>query len=186
MDDSKIVDMFLERNEQAISETAEKYGKQLKMLANGIVNDDNTAEECVNDCYLELWHSIPPNRPHNYFFAFIAKITRHIAIDRYRAMGRDKRSAKIVELTAELELCLPSSESVDLSYSAKQLASSINLFLKSQSQEKRNIFIRRYWYFDSVSDIASRFGIKESKVKTTLHRMREQLKKLLEKEGYTV
>lgn len=186
MEDSKIVDMYLARDEGAINVTAEKYGNKLKSIASGIVEDEHVAEECENDTYLKAWTSIPPHEPRTYLFSFLAKITRHISLDRCRERNRIKRNFNLIALTSEMELCLPSSEDVSKHVDAKILGALISKFLREQPEEKRNIFIRRYWYMDSISDIANKFNLKESKVKTMLHRLRNDLKDYLTKEGYTV
>lgn len=186
MDDSKIVDLYLQRDERAIELTAEKYGERIKNLAKNIVEDENTAEECENDTYLKAWDSIPPHEPRTYLFSFLAKITRQLCLDRCRAQNRIKRNINLVELTAEMELCLPSSENVEKQMDAKLMGSLINSFLKQLPEDKRNMFIRRYWFMDSISDISKRYSLKESAVKTKLHRLRNQLKDYLTKEGYSL
>lgn len=163
MDDITIIDLYFARDEAAIRHTAEKYGGRLRALSHGIVQDMQTAEECENDTYLQAWNAIPPHDPKEYLYAFLARITRHISLNRCRDRRRLKRSAYICELSAELEQCIPALD-----------------------EEKRNLFLRRYWYLDSISDLARRFAMSESKVKTTLFRCRAQLRAHLEKEGYTL
>lgn len=184
MDDSVIVDLYLQRDEVAICKTAGKYGNKLRMLAWGILRDQETAEECVNDTYLEAWNSIPPHEPRSYLFPFLARITRHISLNRCRDRDRLKRSAFVCELSAEMEQCIPSPDDLECRMDVIALSEAINGFLRMLDQERRNIFIRRYWYLDSVADIGKRFGVTQSKVKTTLFRCRMQLKEYLEKEGY--
>ena len=186
MDDSRIVDLYLQRDEDAIKLTAEKYGSRLRSLAFRVANDERVAEECENDTYLQAWNSIPPHEPRDYLYAFLARIIRHIALNRCRSDNRLKRSAYIFELSNELEQCLPAPDDVERRMDNKALAGAINGFLGSLDPEKRNIFIRRYWYLDSVSDISKRFSMSESKVKTTLFRCRKRLSEYLEKEGYVV
>ena len=185
MEDERIVELYLGRDENAIRETREKYGVRLNALANGIVEDAQTAEECENDTYLAAWNSIPPHEPRNYLYAFLARITRHIALNRCRDNKRLKRNAVICELTEEMEQCIPAPDDGS-AMSDEALSHVINDFLAGLSSEKRNIFIRRYWYLDPITDISKRFRLSESKVKTTLFRCRMQLKERLEKEGYTV
>ena len=182
MEDSEIVELYLARNEQAVGESAKRYGARLRKLACGILDEETAAEECENDAYLEAWNAIPPAEPRTYLYAFLARITRHLAIDRCRGLGRQKRSARLEELTAELADCTPGPESVE----ARQLAETVSRFLRSLPEEKRDIFLRRYWYCDSIGSIAKRFRCGESKVKTALHRTRKELKDYLDKEGYTV
>lgn len=185
MDDGKIVDLYLLRDEAAIRETAEKYGGRLRALALRIVCDAETAEECENDAYLEAWNSIPPSEPRTYLYPFLARITRHIALNCCRDRDRLKRKAHVCELSAEMEQCIPSADGAS-PLDDMALKEILNRFLQSLDEEKRSIFIRRYWYLDSVADIAKRFSVSESKIKTTLFRCRKQLRKALEQEGYTV
>ena len=186
MDDSKIVELYLSRNESAISQTAQKYGLKLRRIADSILNNMASAEECENDTYLEAWNRIPPNEPRTYLFAFLGKITRHLAIDECRKNTSQKRYALYCELTQEMEQCIPSKNNVEEAFAADELALSINAFLATCSEDQRNIFVRRYWYFDTVAEISKKYGYSQSKVKTALFRMREGLKKHLEKEGYAV
>ena len=186
MDDGSIVDLYLARDEGAIARTSEKYGAALRTLADRILGDEPAAEECENDTYLEAWNRIPPHEPRNYFFPFLGRIARHLAIDRCRRRDARKRSALLCELTAELELCLPAKENVEAEVSASELAAVIRRFLALCTEEQRGVFLRRYWYFDTIPAIAARFGFTESKVKVTLHRLRERLRAVLEEEGWTV
>lgn len=186
MDDDKIVELYLKRDETAIMHTSEKYGKRLKKLAYGIVADLSTAEECENDTYLKAWDSIPPHEPKKHLYAFLACIIRHISINCCRHRNRLKRSAYLCELSAEMEQCIPAPDDVDCRIDDMVLREAINTYLSSLKQEKRNIFIRRYWYLDSITDISQRFSLSESKVKSTLFRCRNGLREFLEKEGYTL
>lgn len=184
MDDNRIVDLYLRRDEAAIRETADKFGGRLRSLAYGIVSDRQTAEECENDTYLEAWNAIPPHEPRSYLYAFLARITRHIALNRCRERSRLKRSAWICEFSAELEQCIPAPDDVACRMDDLALGEAINGFLGKLDEEKRNLFVRRYWYLDSIADISKRFALSESKVKTTLFRCRARLRKHLEQEGY--
>ena len=184
MEDSDIVDLYLRRDEAAIRYTAEKFGVRLRPLAHSIVGDRQTAEECENDTYWEAWRAIPPHEPRQYLFAFLARITRHLALNRCRDQSRLKRSALICELSAELEQCIPAPDDLQCRMDELALRESLNGFLHTLSPEKRNIFLRRYWYLDSIADIARRFSLSESKVKTTLFRCRGQLRTYFEKEGH--
>lgn len=186
MDDNKIVELYLQRNETAIEHTAEKYGSRLRSLSVGIVNDIQTAEECENDTYLEAWNAIPPHEPVDYLYAFLARITRHISLNRCRDNSRLKRKAFLCELSAELEQCIPAPDDVECRIDDLMLSKILNRFLDTLDEKKRNIFVRRYWYLDSVSAIAERFDFSESKVKTTLYRCRNKLREHLEKEGYVL
>lgn len=184
MDDTRIVDLYLQRNESAIRESAEKYGARLRFLADGIVCDRQTAEECENDTYLNAWNAIPPHEPRQYLYAFLARITRHLALNACRSRRALKRSAAICRLSAEMEQCLPVADQAQSRLDAASLTDAINRFLGSLDPEKRNLFVRRYWYLDSVAELAARFSLSQSKVKTTLFRCRTGLREHLEKEGY--
>lgn len=186
MDDSNIVELFLKRDEEAIRLTAEKYGKRLRSLAHGIVDDLQAAEECENDTYLKAWNSIPPHRPKDYLYAFLARITRHISLNFCRDRNRLKRSAFICELSTEMEQCIPNPNDDEWLIDDTTLGEAINKFLGTLDDKKRSIFIRRYWFLDSITDLSVRFGISESKIKTTLFRCRNKFRSFLEKEGYTL
>ena len=186
LDDDRIVELYLLRDETAIKQTSEEYGNRLRSLAYGIVNDHQTAEECENDTYMEAWNTIPPHEPRSYLYAFLARITRHIALNFCRDRSRLKRSALICELSAELEQCISAPDDVECRIDDMVFSETLNGFLGKLEEEKRNIFIRRYWYLDSIADISKRFALSESKVKTTLCRCRNQLRQHLEKEGYTI
>ncbi len=184
MDDSRIIEMYLKRNEDALVYTADKYGKRLRNISLGIVRDPETAEECENDTYSEAWNTIPPNEPKNYFYAFLCRIVRHISLDRCRKNNSLKRKAYISELSLEMESCIPSPDDCEKRIDDEAFAQMLNKFLEELSQEKRRIFVRRYFFSDSISDISKRYSISESKVKTALFRVRRELKSYLIKEGY--
>ena len=186
MDDGSIVELYLARDESAIARTSEKYGAALRTLANRILDDEPASEECENDTYLETWNRIPPHEPRDYLFPFLGRIARHLAIDRCRRRDARKRSAVLCELTQELEQCLPAKENVEAEVNASELAAVIRRFLSGCTAEQRGIFLRRYWYFDTIPAVAARFGFTESKVKVTLHRLRERLRAVLEEEGWTI
>jgi RNA polymerase sigma-70 factor (ECF subfamily) len=184
LDDSRIVDLYLSRDEAAISQTSEKYGSRLRNLAYGIVEDLQTAEECENDTYMVAWNSIPPHEPKTYLFALLARIARHNALDCCKERSRLKRGAFISELSAEMEQCIPAPDDTECCIDAMVLCEAINAFLATLSDEKRNIFMRRYWYMDSIAAISQGYGLSQSKVKSILFRSRNQLREYLEKEGY--
>lgn len=184
MDDRRIVAMFMDRNEAAIENTAAKHGASLRNISYNIVEDSETAKECENDTYLEAWNSIPPSDPSEYLFHFLARIIRHISIDVCRMRGRQKRKMVITELTAEMEECIPAPDDTTCKVEYAELGKAISKYVRSLSEEKQVIFMRRYWYTDSVEDIARSLGIGESKVKMSLLRTRNGLKKFLMKEGY--
>ena len=183
MEDTLIVELYLSKNEQAIEESAKKYGSRLKNLAYGIVEDEQTAEECENDTYLGAWNTIPPEQP-THFPAYLVKLARNISISRYRAGHAQKRGGGETELIlSELENCLPSESTTEKAFDEILLTKSIENFLKGESKEKRRIFLLRYWYSFSISEIAKELSQSESKVTSTLFRLRLKLKEHLEKEG---
>ena len=184
MEDGQIVQLYLDRDESTIKHSSEKYGTQLRALAYGIVQDMPTAEECENDTYLQAWNSIPPHEPRTYLGAYLCRLTRNISLNRCRERSSLKRGGHIVSLSAELEECIPAADRAQQYLEERELQRAINGFLGSLNREKRGIFLRRYWYLDSIEDIALRFGISQSKVKTTLYRLRGELRGYLEKEGH--
>ena len=186
LEDEEIVALYRDRDERAVARTAEKYGARLRSLASGITGDAQTAEECENDTYLEAWNTIPPQDPAGYLYAYLARIARHLALDACRRRNRLKRSAHIAELTAEMEECIPAPDDTAASFEAKELGEAIGRWLRTLGEEKRTVFMRRYWYLDPVETIARRYGFGKSKVKMILLRCRKELKEYLEKEGYTV
>ena len=183
MEDEEIVDLFLAREEEAISITQEKYGRQLIGLSMKVVDDHGAAEECVNESYLKTWNSIPPHEPRTYFFAFLAKIVRGLSLDHYKMMRAQKRQSHMVMLSDELDLFVSGPDSTERVIDDMVLSDSLNGFLRSQPEEKRDIFIRRYWFFDDINDISKRFGYSPSKIKSMMMRMRNQLKERLEADG---
>lgn len=186
MEDTLIVDLYLSKNEQAIEESAKKYGSRLKNLAYGIVEDAQTAEECENDTYLDAWNAIPPHEPRDYLYAFLARITRNLSLNCCRDRSRLKRSGHILELSREMEECIPSPENVTRALEESVLRDTINGFLRTLPEISRNVFLRRYWYLDSIASISLRFGFSQSKVKSMLMRSRKKLRQYLEKEGYSL
>ncbi len=185
MDDTNIIELYWERNESAIAETAYKYGKKLGQLGQRILESREDAEECVNDAYLRAWNSIPPARP-DHLFAYLAKITRNLALNVLEKKRADKRRGIVVELSKELEQCLSDRDELERIGDSEEIGEAINGFLGMQPALMRRVFIRRYWYMDSVREIAFLYGIKESRVKSILFRMRGGLRKYLEKEGITI
>ena len=184
MDDGAIVDLFIARDEAAISLACGKYGARLRAVARGVLGDPGAAEECENDAYLEAWHRIPPHEPREYLFAFLAKIVRAKALNAVKAQSAAKRSAEFVTLTDELASMLRSESDTESSFEAGELSASVGDYLGSVSDEKRRVFVRRYWYMEPIAQIALRYGMSESKVKSLLLRARRELKKHLEKEGF--
>lgn len=177
MEDKEILKLFFERKEQALSELERKYGSRLKMMAARMVSAED-AEECVNDTYLAVWNSVPPNRP-EYLFAYAAKICRNLALNKVEQSKAAKRSAVVVELSAELMECIPDNTRAKGETGLREL---LVRFLGNQPEEKRRLFLRRYWYGESVKELAQGFGYRESKVKSMLFRLRKQLWNELKKE----
>ena len=184
MEDAKILDLYFARDEDAIRETDTVYGKRLHTLAKNILQNREDAEESVNDTYAEVWKSIPPRRP-KYFFAFLASICRHLSLNRVDWKQAAKRRAHVVPLTEEMENCIPDAAH-ERQMEAKELGRLLDLFLESLPKDSRLIFLRRYWYVDSVPEIAARYGMTESKVKMQLSRTKEKLRSFLEQEGIYV
>ena len=183
-DDSGIVELFLERNEQALVFAARKYGASLRKIALAVLGDESDAQECENDAYLKAWNSIPPNEPRTWLLPYLSKLVRETAIDHLRKEQAKKRAAQFTELTQEIESSLPSLNDVETEVDGALLSAAISAFLRQQPLQKRNIFLRRYWYMDSVAEIAKRYSVSEGKVKTVLFRLRGDLKDHLKREGY--
>ena len=183
-DDSGIVELFLERNEQALVFAARKYGVSLRKIALAVLGDESDAQECENDAYLKAWNSIPPNEPRTWLLPYLSKLVRETAIDRLRKEQAKKRAAQFTELTQEIESSLPSLNDVETEVDGALLSAAISAFLRQQPLQKRNIFLRRYWYMDSVAEISKRYSVSEGKVKTVLFRLRGDLKDHLKREGY--
>lgn len=184
MEDREIVDLYKRREESAIKETALKYGHKLNRISINIVGNFPDAEECENDTYLEAWKLIPPHEPNKYLFSFLAKIIRNLSLNFCKRKNTQKRSAIIIELTSELEQCIPAPDCLPCKLSDSELGKVISTFLRSEKEESRNVFLRRYWFADSIKDIALRFSISESKAKSMLFRTRNKLRQYLKKEGY--
>lgn len=181
MEDAAIIELYWQRNEDGILETDRAYGGRLRTLARGILSSQEDAQECVSDTYWQAWRTIPPQRP-RYFFAYLAKICRFSAFGVLDRRTAAKRNADILSLTAEMELCIPDrmGEAV---MESREIGHLLNAFLHSLPRESRLIFLRRYWHGDSVQEIAQRYGMTQSKVKSQLHRTRQKLLTYLEKEG---
>lgn len=184
MDDREIVDLYWKRNSNAINETASKYGGYCTSIARNILGNDEDAEECVNDTYLNTWNSIPPNRP-SVLSAYLGKITRNLSFDRFRRRRADKRGGGEYELVLdELAECVSGAGSVEQEAERAELVLVINSFLDTLSKEKCSIFLCRYWYATPVSKIAASFGMSEGSVSVTLTRIRGKLKNYLKERGY--
>ena len=181
MEDEEIVRLYFRRDEEAIRETDQSYGVKLNRLALRILNNREDAEECVNDTYLKAWDTIPPQRP-RFLYAYLAKICRFFSFGKLDWKNAAKRKAEVVELTAEMESCIPDGR-VERQLEGEEIGRLVNRFLYSIPQENRLLFMRRYWYMESIQEIALRFGISESNAKIKLFRIRNQLKEFLEREG---
>lgn len=180
MNDANIIALYFQRDEGAIRETERAYGGKLYSVAQRIVECREDAEECVNDTYLKAWNAIPPQKP-NYFYAFLAKICRHLAFGKLDWKQAAKRNGDVIALTEELEACIPD-KTREGQQERKEVVRALNDFLDGLNRESRLLFLRRYWYGDSIREIAVRYGMSESKVKTQLFRTREKLRAYLQKE----
>ena len=184
MDDLRIIELYFEREEQAIKETESKYGKLCHSIAYNILNNHEDSEECVNDTYVGVWNAIPPTRPNN-FMAFICKITRNLSLKRLEFTKREKRSADIIISFEDLAAVLPD-ERYAPNISDEDVGKVISEFLHNQKEDAKNVFIRKYYFFDSISEIAKRYSFTESKVKNMLFYTRNKLKDYLIKEGVEI
>lgn len=184
MEDRAILELFWARDERAIEETHRAYGGRLHGLALRILHDEGGAEESVNDTYLKAWENIPPQRPDHYF-PWLAQVCRRIAFGRLDWDNAAKRRAQVVELTAEMEQCIPD-RCAQGEWEARELGRMLTAFLDGLPPESRRFFLRRYWFAESVGEIAHSCGVSEGKVKTSLYRTRRKLKTYLEKEGFAL
>lgn len=183
MEDEKLIELFWNRSQQAIAETACKYGSYLHRISANILKSEEDAKECVNDTYWKVWNSIPPNRPSR-FQSWIGRIARNVSLDRYRQEHAKKRGGYGADvLLSELEDCIPDAKRSMEESADERVAEILNCFLQGLKKESRVIFLRRYWYGDSIEAIAGRLLLKESRVKSSLYRSRNALRKKLEKGG---
>lgn len=178
MDDEKIIELFFNRSEQAIEEVDKKYGKTCHNISYNILHNKLDAEECVNDAYLGAWNAIPPARP-NPLLTYLCKIVRNLSLKRYEFNTAIKRNSTYDVAMEELESCLSSPETVESEIALKELTHIIENFLDSLSTENRVIFLRRYWFSDTYSDIAARVGMTEKNVSVRLARIRQKLRNYL-------
>lgn len=184
MDDVQIVQLYWDRNELAISATSNKYGNYCATIARNILDNKEDAEECVNDTYLSAWNSMPPHRP-RHLSTYLGKLTRNVSLNRYKHNTAYKRGGSQTSLVfEEIAGFVSDIDSVEQELDRKELVRAINNFLKRLSPIKRSVFVCRYWYFDSVSDIAKRFGMTENNVSVTLNRLRLKLRKYLLERGF--
>lgn len=186
MNDNEIIELYWARNESAISASEEKYGRYCRSISYNILHNHEDAEECVNDTWVGAWKSIPPQRP-NRLSSYLGKITRNLSINRFKQYTAEKRGFGQTELVlSELDDCIPAEANVERVVEEMVLVEALNQFLRGQPKQKRNIFIRRYWYLYPIREIAEAYGASESKITSLLFRMRNELKKYLEKEGITL
>ena len=181
MNDNEIINLYLDRDERAIKETKTSYQSKLNGLSYKILKNREDSEECVSDTYLKAWNTIPPQKP-TYFFAYLAKICRFICFGKLDYAKAKKRNAEIIWLSDELSNCIPSKLS-EVEVEENHLSEILNTFLKTLSYDEKLIFMRRYWFFDTIKEISHDFDFKESKVKTSLFRTRQKLKMYLENGG---
>ncbi len=184
MDDNGIIQLYWDRNNQAISATSEKYGHYCKAIAKNILNNEEDAEECVNDTYLNAWNSMPTHWPKQ-LATFLGKITRNLSFNKYKRDHAEKRGGGEISLVLdELTDCVSDVDNVEQIIDRQELAKAISSFVRSIPIERRNMFVRRYWYADPVSDIAQDYGMLQGTVSKTLERTRKQLKEYLTERGF--
>lgn len=182
--DNEIIELFNSRDEKAISAASSKYGLYCTAVAMNILGNRQDAEECLNDTLLKAWESIPPAKPDN-LPGYLAKIAKNISLNRYRSTHTEKRgSGSIDSVYEELSECVPDKNSIERSYEHKELIEAINVFLAKLAADKRDIFVLRYWYCMSVSEVAARVGVSENRAAVELFRTRKRLVKHLEKRGF--
>lgn len=183
MEDCAIIDLYWSRSEDAIRETAAKYGAYCRAIARSILGDPQDEEECINDTWIKAWNAMPDSRP-NRLKLFLGKLTRSSACDAVRAKTAQKRGGGVyVEALEELGECVPAVPGADEIVESRELEAILNRFLRTLPERDCNIFLRRYWYAESLEEISDRYSVKQNTVKTSLYRSREKLRKYLEKEG---
>lgn len=181
MEDREILALFQRRDQEAIPALDAQYGGRLRALAMRLLGSSEDAEECISDTYLAAWNAIPPEEP-VYLFAYLAAICRNRALSMLNRENAQKRRGELVALTAELELCIPD-ERREMEQDAREIGEALGRFLAGLGGENRRFFLRRYWYAESVKEVAQNCGVSESKVKMSLHRTRKKLREFLQKEG---
>lgn len=183
MDDRRIVELFLERSEEAILETDIKYGRYCHKIAFNVLGNDEDSEECVNDAYMRAWGSIPPNEPDS-MASYIGRITRNLALDRLRQKQSDKRgNGEVPVVLDELAECVSGHDELERRQDSAEIAAAIDSFLDELNSVERGVFLRRYWMMEPIADVANRYDISVSKTTTMLFRLRNRLKKHFMKEG---
>jgi RNA polymerase sigma-70 factor (ECF subfamily) len=181
MDDSRIIELFLQRSESAIDAVQQKYGPMCRSIARNLLGNDEDAQECVNDALHALWNTIPPQKPQK-LGPFLAGVVRNLAMKRLTYQNAEKRSGMTVSYK-ELSQCIPAGRTVEELLENKELSHVLNRFLGTLDRNSRDMFLRRYWFCDSVGQIAKGFGISETRVTTKLYRIRKKLKDYLAKEA---
>lgn len=185
MEDEKIIELYFSRNETAITETKNKYKNYLCYIANNILHNFQDTEECENDTYTAAWHSIPPNRPLK-LQLFLGRLIRNIALNKWDFNTAKKRNSGFDLILSELEDCIASRSNVENEVDEHELSLAISSFLHDTDEISRKIFIRRYWYSDSISEICFSLSISKSKAKSILFRTRNKLREYLIGEGFTI
>ena len=186
MEDSEIVALYWARDQQAISESADKYGTYCASIARNILESPEDAEECVSDTWFRAWNAMPPQRP-DILSAFFGRITRNLAFDRYRSRSAAKRGGRETALVLEeLRDCVSGRDEAQQHLDYQELLADLNGFLRSLPKEKRRLFLRRYWYAEPIAEIAKDFGMRENHISVTLHRLRKQLRDYLQERGHTL
>ncbi len=186
MEDSQIIDLYWARSEQAVQETDTKYGGYCRAIAHNILKSLEDSEECVADTWLRAWNAMPPQRP-SVLSAFLGRITRNLSFDRYKAARAEKRGGDSFPAALdELSECVPAMGGVEQTMDERELGRAIDRFLRTVPEKQCSLFLRRYWYAESISQIAARYSMKENTVKSVLFRTREQLRAFLQKEGIAV
>lgn len=185
MDTRKILSLYNARDPEALALTAQHCGAYCRSIARAILPSPEDAEECVNDTYLRAWNAIPPHQPEN-FKAFLGKLTRNLALDRYKKLHAQKRDSALTFALDELSDCVSDREDVTAILDGKELSQAISAFLETLSKKKRGLFIRRYWYVDSIPALAQQFHMTEGGVSTSLHRIRKSLQNYLSERGFSL
>lgn len=185
MEDSQIVGLLFERSEQAIGELDKRYGALVRKTAANILHDAQDAEECVNDTWLAVWNGVPPHRPEP-LAGYVCRIARNLAVSKLRGRTAQKRNGEFDLVLDEMEDFIPAGTDVEADFEAKELAEAVDRFLAGLDYDDRFLFVRRYWFADSVGEIAAAMRVREARVSQRLFRLRERLRKFLQKEGLLV
>lgn len=186
MEDDRIVQLYWDRNDSAITESAAKYGAYCASIAHNILFNEADTEECVNDTWLHAWNAIPPHRP-SVLSTFLGKLTRNLSFDLYKRLHREKRGGNNIDAALEeLEECVSGDDDTESQWEMKELKEEINQFLRTLPEDKRCMFILRYWYVDGISEIADRMNMSENNVSVSLSRIRGKLRVYLKERGFDI